>query len=79
MNFCKLPGAVHSLDNFLDVCPPQQGLAVGHTALILDIFAYLNVPVAAKKVEGPSMVFVFLSSELDTTQLETRLDEAPTS
>ena len=72
-NVWRLPHVMHYLDDFLDVCPPSMDLAMRHKTLILDMFSYLNVPIAPEKVEGPSTVLTFLGLELDSEQLEIRL------
>ena len=61
---------MHYLDDFLDVYTPDPGLAARHRELILEIFAYLGVPVAEEKVEGPSTVLTYLGLKLDTDALE---------
>ena len=55
----SLPDAMHYLDDFFDICPPSSSLAAKHKAIILDLFQFLNVPVATEKVEGPSTVLTF--------------------
>jgi len=72
-NICKLAHIMHYLDDFLDVCTPNRSVAAHHRALILDMFAYLGVPVAEEKVEGPTTVLTYLGLELDTDALEIRL------
>ncbi|XP_065177334.1 uncharacterized protein LOC135807904 [Sycon ciliatum] len=70
---CRLPHLIHYLDDFLNVSPPSLPLAQHQKLLLLDLFAYLQVPVAPEKVDGPSTVLTFLGLELDTMALEIRL------
>ena len=72
----SLPDVMHYLDDFLDICPPSSSVAAKHKAIILDLFQFLNIPVATEKVEGPSTVLTFLGLELDTDRLEVRLPQS---
>ena len=64
-NTCHLSDVIHYLDDFLDVSPPVDAIAHHHRPLILEMFAYLGVPVAPEKVEGPATSLTFLGLELD--------------
>ena len=72
-NTCKLQRILHCLDDFLDIAGPSKEQAQKHHDLILEMFKYLDVPVAPEKVEGPSTSLTFLGIELDTVNLEMRL------
>ena len=70
---CHIHHLIHYLDDFLNVSPPSLPLAQHQKSLLLDLFAYLQVPVAPEKVDGPSTVLTFLGLELGTMALEIRL------
>ena len=70
---CHLNDVMHYLDDFLNVSGPSLPLATAQHDIILAMFAYLNVPVAPEKVEGPTTKLVFLGIELDTVDLAMRV------
>ena len=64
---------LHYLDDFLNVASPSKAHAQCQLDIILSLLAYLNIPVATEKVDGPSQVLVFLGIVLDTVRFEARL------
>ena len=72
---CHLDAVMHYLDDFLDVTGPSLALATAHRDLIFKLLAYLSVPVAHEKVEGPSTKLVFLGIELNTVILFSHLPD----
>jgi len=69
----RIRDIIHYLDDFLNVSAASRSLADKQRSVILDLFQYLNVPVAPEKVEGPTTTLTFLGIELDTLQLEMRI------
>jgi len=71
----KLNDLMHYLDDYLNITCPDLALATGQRSVILDLLAYLNIPVADEKVEGPTTKLVFLGLELDTVALTMRVPD----
>ncbi len=64
---------IHLLDDFFMVESPDGG---GHALLVvLQVFAWLGIPVNQKKVEGPATTLEFLGIVLDTVRMEARLSD----
>ena len=66
-------GVIHYLDDFLIVGPPQSTKCKHDVDKLLEIFEDIGLPVAPKKLEGPSTSLTFLGIEIDTVSLEIRL------
>ena len=69
---CHLDEVMHYLDDFLVVTGPSLALATAYRNHILKLLAYLSVPMAHEKVEGPSTQLVFLGIVLNTVTLSLR-------
>ena len=64
---------IHYLDDFLVVAPPDDIQCKQNLNGLLSLFARLQVPVAAEKVEGPVTRLTFLGIEMDTSNMCLRL------
>ena len=60
------------LDDYLNVAYQSCSSAQHQLDIILEVFRYLEIPIAEKKIEGPNQILVFLGIELDTLCLEAR-------
>ena len=69
----SLQDLIHYLDDYLGVCPPSRCVAELYLWILLAVFRYLNIPVAAEKIGGPATTLTFLGMDLDTDLLELRL------
>ena len=67
--------ALHYLDDFLVLGPPDQPVCAEALATTLAVCEELGFPVAEDKTEGPSTTFTFLGIEIDTLQLQLRLPQ----
>ena len=56
----------------LTTCGPSEPLAQLHLQIILQVFKYLNIPIAEDKIGGPTTTLEFLRMELDSIQLQMR-------
>ena len=63
----------HYLDDFITCDAAGSKECQLHLQLLLDICKHLGVPIADKKVEGPSTCLVFLGILIDTVRGELRL------
>ena len=70
-----LKDVIHYLDDYLDTCGPSERLAQLHLQIILQVFKYLNIPIAEDKIGGPATTLEFLGMELDSVQLQMRLPD----
>jgi hypothetical protein len=70
----NLKSVLHLLDDFLLVLPPSTD---GQEAMrrFLSVFSDLNVPLSAKKTEGPTWALEYLGIVLDTQRMEARLPD----
>ena len=64
---------MHYLDDFLVVGAPGSEECTQAVKIVLRVFAFLGLPVAEDKLEGPSTVLSFLGLEIDTLAMELRL------
>ena len=67
--------ALHDLDDFLVLGPPDQPTCAEALATTLALCEELGFPVAEDKTEGPSTTLTFLGIEIDTLQLQLRLPQ----
>ena len=65
---------MHYLD-FLTLGPPGASTCLYNLQVIKGACQHLGVPLAVKKVEGPSELLTFLSIVLDTKNMEARLPQ----
>ena len=65
--------AIHYLDDFLFLGPPDSLVCQQSLTQALAICQNLGVPVAMHKCEGPATTLTFLGIELDTIEMEMRL------
>ena len=65
--------AIHYLDDFLFLGPPDSLVCQQSVTKALAICQNLGVPVAMHKCEGPATTLTFLGIELDTIEMEMRL------
>ena len=65
--------AIHYLDDFLFLGPPDSLVCQQSLTKALAICQNLGVPVAMHKCEGPATTLTFLGIELDTIEMEMRL------
>ena len=72
---CHADEVMHHLDDFLDVTRPSLALVTAYRDLIFKFLAYLSVPVAHEKVEGPSTKLLFLGIVLNTVTLSSHLPD----
>ena len=72
---CHLDAVMHYLHDFLRITGPSLAVATAHRDLTLKLLAYISVPVAHEKVEGPSTKLVFLGIELNTITLSSHLPD----
>lgn len=72
-NEFSIPDLLHYLDDFLSIARPAQSVATQQRDIIVQAFAYLQVPLALEKLEGPTTSLTFLGITLDTIRLEARL------
>ena len=63
---------MHYLDDFL-LCTPNTEDRAQALELALEIFAFLGIPVATHKTEGPATCVTFLGILIDTVAFELRL------
>lgn len=66
---------LHLLDDFLVICPPGSD-AQSLMDTMLTVFAFLGVPLSAKKTVGPVFCLEYLGVELCTRTMEARLPPA---
>ena len=66
----------HYLDDFLIVAEPGSDQCEEHLRILLAVFERLNVPIAPKKLEGPTERLAFLGIELDTRAMTLRRPES---
>ena len=66
---------LHLLDDFLIVGLPQSELCARRLTVVLDMCAYLGIPIADEKTMRPTTELPFLSITLDTAHLESRLPD----
>lgn len=64
---------LHYLDDFLTMGKANSTECQNNLELILRICKFLGVPLKVEKLEGPTMVLIFLGIILDTLKLEIRL------
>ena len=65
--------ALHYLDDFLILGPPNSSGCSRSLEISLELCRVLGVPIAEHKLEGPAPVLSFLGIELDTTSSTLRL------
>ncbi len=63
----------HFLDDFITAGAPGTSECNTNLALLVQLCALLNIPLAIEKREGPCTCLIFLGIELDTIKLELRL------
>ena len=63
---------IHYLDDFF-LCNASRSACQSDVANLMDLFAYLGVPLAPDKVCGPSRMLTFLGIEIDSVQQLARL------
>lgn len=68
----NLHSVLHLLDDFLLVLPPSADAQLAMKRFI-SVFSDLNVPLSAKKTEGPTCELEYLGIVLDTKNMEARL------
>ena len=66
---------IQYLDDFLTMGPPSSQTCQQNLDTLIRICNYFGVPLALKKIEGPSTAISFLGIILDTTAMEARLPE----
>ena len=64
---------IHLLDDYLTAGPPASPICQQQLDILLAVCAYLGVPIATEKTEGPTTALTFLGILLDTLHLEERL------
>ena len=64
---------IHLLDDYLTAGPPASPICQQRLDILLAVCAYLGVPIATEKTEGPTTALTFLGILLDTLRLEARL------
>ena len=62
---------VHYSDDYLLISPPVLALAVRQKKTMLEVFAYLNIPVADDKLIGPATSLPYLGIGIDTVAMRT--------
>ena len=67
--------ALHYLDDFLVLGPPDQPDCGQALATTLALCSELGFPVPSEKTEGPSTTLTFLGIEIDTAQQQVRLPQ----
>ena len=67
--------AIHYLDDFLVLGPPEQPVCSQALATTLELCADLGFPVAPEKTEGPKTTLTFLGIEIDTSLGQIRLPQ----
>ena len=65
--------AIHYLDDYFMVGPPDSLVCSSARDITLSLCESLGMPVATNKVEGPSSTQMFLGIEIDSQLLELRL------
>ena len=65
--------AIHYLDDYLLMAPPESGDCEAALCTSLDLCKHLGVPIADHKVDGPATVLTFLGIEVDTGAAVLRL------
>ena len=66
---------LHYLDDFLTLGPPGTLECHQNLELLTQVCRMLGIPLATKKVEGPTTCLDFLGIQLDTVPMEARLPE----
>ena len=66
---------IHYFYGFLMVGPPRSDTCQQNLDILMQLCDDLGVPLALKKVEGPSTTISFLGIILDTIRMEIRLLE----
>ena len=66
---------IHYLDDFLFLGRPGTNEGEALLSKALEVFAYLGVPVAPLKIEGPATTLTFLGIDIDTHTFELRLPQ----
>jgi hypothetical protein len=67
--------ALHYLDDFLVLGPPEQPNCTHALTTTLALCAELGFPVAPEKTAGPITTLTFLGIDIDTTQQQIRLPQ----
>ena len=65
--------ALHYLDDFLFIGEPESRECADALRTAEEVCAWLGIPLAWEKLEGPACVLGFLGVELDTNRMELRL------
>ena len=63
---------IHYLDDYLTIDPPQSIVCQQNLDIFISLYAEINIPLAAKKLEGIS-ASCFLGIILDAERMEIRL------
>ena len=73
---CGIPHVLHYLDDFFVASPQGNHFCSSYVRTVTDTFAYLGVPIAVDKLEGPSTCLTYLGIEIDSDRMIIRLPDA---
>jgi len=66
---------MHYLDDYFIVGPSNSKTCANNVNIIVHMASRLGIPLAPKKMEGPTTSLVFLGILIDTTGMETALPD----
>ena len=69
----KILSCIHYLDDFLTIGPPKSSSCQQNLGTIKHVCEWLGIPLALKKVKGPSTSLKFFGITLDTIRMEAHL------
>ena len=71
----QIADIIHNLDDFLIAGKPSSPDCQRALTTMLEVCGRLGFPIAGEKLEGPTMVIIFLGILLDATKMELRLPQ----
>ena len=73
VNNFLVPELLHYLDDYFTLGPPASPVCAQSLHAIQNAANDIGIPLAPKKIEGPSTCLTFLGIELDSDQMTARL------